>query len=306
VSRSLWSGAISFGLVHIPVELHPAEQRKALPFTMLDKRDLSPVGYRRVSKKTGKEVAWEQVVKGFEYEKDRFVVLSDEDFRRANVEATQSIDIAAFVPATDIPPQFFETPYYLVPTQSGKRAYALLRETLRSAKKVAVAQLVIRTTPHLAAVIPAGPVLLLDTLRYADEMRGIDSLSLPALSSKLTAVNAKEAELARKLVGDMSKPWNPDEYLNSYTQDLMKRVEEKINRGETEVVTEPEETVTAPWSADIIDLTTLLKRSLEGRRSRGTQRGDRAHAKLASASVRSPRKAPATATRAATARRKRA
>jgi DNA end-binding protein Ku len=306
MSRALWKGAISFGLVHIPVELHPAEQRKGLSFSMLDKRDLSPVGYKRVSKKTGKEVAWEQIVKGYEYEKDRFVVLSDEDFRRANVEATQTIDIAAFVPATDIPPQFFETPYYLVPTDRGRKVYALLRDTLKNAKKVGVAQVVIRTTPHLAAVIPSGVLLLLDTLRYTDELRGIDDLSLPAVSSKVAGANAKEVELARKLVDDMSEAWNPREFVNSYTHDLMKRVEEKIARGETEVITEPEEGVPAPKSADIIDLTTLLKRSLETKKPRDTKRASRAEPGAASARPRPPRKAPLTTARTVAARRKRA
>ncbi len=305
MSRALWKGAISFGLVHIPVELHPAEERKALSFSMLDKRDLSPVGYKRVSKKTGKEVAWEQIVKGYEYQKDRFVVLSDEDFRRANVEATQTIDIAAFVPAADIPPQFFETPYYLVPTEHGKKVYALLRDTLRNAKKVGVAQVVIRTTPHLAAVIPSGPVLLLDTLRYVDELRGIEGLSLPAVSSKVAAANAKEADLARKLVDDMSEAWNPRDFVNSYTHDLMKRVEEKISRGETEVITEPEKGAAAPKGADIIDLTTLLKRSLERNKSGDARRASRAKPRSASTPPGVPRKAPATA-RTVAARRKRA
>ena len=152
MARALWKGAITFGLVHIPVELYPAEERKEFKFSMLDKRDFSPVGYKRYSKKSGKEVDWNNVVKGYEYEKDQYVVLSDEDFRRANVKASQTIDIEAFVPAGEIPPQYFDTPYYLVPTERGQKVYALLRETLRSTGRVAVAQVVIRTAQHLAVV----------------------------------------------------------------------------------------------------------------------------------------------------------
>src|SRR6476646_4866006 len=136
MARSLWKGAISFGLVNIPVELFPAEERKGFQFSMLDKRDLSPVGYKRYSKKSGKEVEWSNIVKGYEYEKDQYVVLSDEDFRRANVKATQTIDIQAFVGADEIPVEYFESPYYLAPAPRGQKVYALLRETLRSSKRI--------------------------------------------------------------------------------------------------------------------------------------------------------------------------
>ena len=178
--RAIWKGAITFGLVHVPVELYPAEERREFKFSMLDKRDFSPVGYKRYSKKTGKEVEWSDVVKGYEYEKDQYVVLSDEDFRRANVKASQTIEIETFVPAAEVPPQFYETPYYLVPTKSGEKVYALLRETLRSTGRVAIAQVVIRTTQHLALVAPSGRLLMLITLRYPDELRDTKGLSLPA------------------------------------------------------------------------------------------------------------------------------
>src|SRR3989454_2711892 len=144
--RAIWKGAITFGLVHVPVELYPAEERREFKFSMLDKRDFSPIGYKRYSKKTGKEVEWSDVVKGYEYEKDQYVVLSDEDFRRANVKATQTIEIRAFVGDDEISAEYFETPYYLAPDKRGQKAYALLRETLKSAHRVAVAEVVIRTT----------------------------------------------------------------------------------------------------------------------------------------------------------------
>src|SRR3954462_1678161 len=143
--RALWKGAISFGLVNIPVELYPAEEHKEFKFTMLDKRDFSPVGYKRYNKKSGKEVEWSDIIKGYEYEKDQYVVLSDEDFKRANVKASRTIDIVAFVPAKDVSPEYFETPYYLVPGDRGEKVYGLLRETLKATGRIAIAQFVLRT-----------------------------------------------------------------------------------------------------------------------------------------------------------------
>src|SRR5262249_5756071 len=156
----------------------PAQDRHEFDFAMLDKRDLSPVGYKRISKRTGREVKWSDVVKGYEYEKDRYVVLSDEDFKQANMKATQTIDIQAFVPGEEIPTQFYDTPYYLAPDKRGEKVFALLRETLRETGRVAVAQVVIRTTQHLAVVYPLGRALMLHTLRYAAELRDPGELPL--------------------------------------------------------------------------------------------------------------------------------
>ncbi len=262
MARALWKGALSFGLVNIPVEMHPAEDRRSFQFSMLDKRDLSPVGYRRYSKKSGKEVRWEDVVKGYEYDKNRYVVLSDEDFRRANVKATQTIDIKAFVPAEEIPAEYYESPYFLAPMRHGQKVYALLRETLSATGRVAIAQVVIRTTQHLAAVLAHERALMLITLRYADELRTANALDLPA--GGLKGVSTKEAELARRLVQDMSEHWNPREFKDTYHDDLMKRVKEKIRKGETREMTAPDATADAvPRSAQIIDLADLLKRSLD-------------------------------------------
>ncbi len=264
MARALWKGAITFGLVHIPVELYPAEERKEFKFSMLDKRNFSPVGYKRYSKKTGKEVDWKDVVKGYEYEKDQYVVLSDEDFKRANVKASQTIDIVAFVPMNEIPPQFYESPYYLVPTERGQKVYSLLRETLRSAGLVAVAQVVIRTAQHLAVVVPVGRALVLNTLRYADELRDTKGLELPEAGLKGAHVTAKEVELAKRLIDDMTEHWNPDEFKDTYHQDLMRRIHEKIKSGQTHLITEPEaEAPEQRRSAQVIDLATLLKQSLE-------------------------------------------
>ncbi|MEO6927769.1 MAG: Ku protein [Casimicrobiaceae bacterium] len=263
--RALWKGAISFGLVNIPVELYPAEDRKGFSFSMLDKRDFSPVGYKRYSKKTSKDVEWKDIVKGYEYEKGQYVVLSDEDFRRANVKASQTIDIAEFVDAREIPAQFFETPYYLAPTPQGKKVYALFRDALASTGRVAVAQVVIRTTQHLAAVVPMGRVLVLQTLRYADELRGIDGLDLPAEGAKAGGATAKEVALAKRLIDELTSHFKPADFRDTYHQDLMRRIHEKIKRGETHELTAPDtDGKPAPRSAQVIDLAALLQNSLRG------------------------------------------
>jgi DNA end-binding protein Ku len=264
MARSLWKGAIAFGLVNIPVELFPAEDRKEFQYAMLDKRDFSPVGYKRYSKKSGREVAWANVVKGYEYEKNQYVVLSDEDFRRANVKASRTIDIKSFVPAPEVPAQFYDTPYYLAPARNGEKAYALLREALRSTGCIAIAQLVLRTAQHLAAVAPMGRALMLITLRYADELRGTSGIELPAEDLKRAGIGSKEIDLAKRLVDDMTEHWNPEEFADTYHKDLMRRIHEKIKRGETKEITKPmPDQSREPRSAQVIDLAALLKQSLD-------------------------------------------
>jgi DNA end-binding protein Ku len=259
MARGLWKGAISFGLVNVPVELHSAQKRSSeLDMTMLDKRDLSPVGYRRVNKASGKEVPWGDIVKGYEYEDDKYVVLSDEDFRRANPEAAKTVDIVAFVERDAIAPQFFETPYYLVPGKRGEKAYALLRETLKKAGKAGIATVVIRTKQYLAALIPQDELLILDTLRYADELKDAEELKIPAAK-----VTAKELDMAMRLVEDMSDDWKPQKYKDTYREDLLKRIEEKVKAGQTEEITEPEKEERAAKGANVIDLMSLLKKSVE-------------------------------------------
>jgi DNA end-binding protein Ku len=263
MARALWKGAITFGLVNIPVELYPAEDHKSFEFAMLDKRDLTPVGYKRYSKTSGKEVAWENIVKGYEYEKGRYVVLSDEDFKRANVKATQTIDIRAFVGADEIPPEYYEAPYYLAPVARGEKVYALLRETLKSTRRVAVAQVVIRTAQHLAVVLPSDRALMLITLRYQDELRPATGIDLPAAGLKAAGVGTKEIALARRLVDDMTERWNPAAFKDTYHVDLMAQIRKKIKRGQTKEITPPDATrEEAPRSAQIIDLADLLKKSL--------------------------------------------
>src|SRR5512145_2833642 len=179
MARAVWKGAISFGLVSVPVEAYPADRSRALSFAMLHERDFAPVGYKRYNKKSGKEVPWRDVVKGYEYDEDRYVVLTDEDFRRANVRASQTIDIDTFVPRGAIPGAFYETPYYLVPDKRGQKAFVLLRDTLAGENKVGIGQVVIRNRQHLVAVIPDGSVLIMNVLRYAGEIRRLESLDVP-------------------------------------------------------------------------------------------------------------------------------
>lgn len=281
--RALWKGDISFGLVNIPVELYPAEEHREFKFSMLDKRDFSPVGYKRYSKSSNKEVEWANIVKGYEYEKDQYVVLSDEDFRRANVKASQSIAIHAFVPAAEVATQFFDTPYFLAPTERGKKVYVLLRETLLASGRLAIAEVVIRTTQHLAAVVPVGRALMLNTMRYPDELRKPGAVELPAEGVKGAGVSPKELELAKRLVSDMSERWNPDAYKDTYHDDLMRRIKEKIKSGETHELTAPDEGEASPRSAQIIDLAALLQQSLKGNGRTSAKRKASARASAAQA-----------------------
>jgi DNA end-binding protein Ku len=281
MARGLWKGAISFGLVNVPVELFSAEKRASeIDLTMLDKRDLAPVGYKRYNKSTGEDVPWAEIVKGYEYQDDKYVVLSEEDFRRANVEASKTVDIQAFVDLNDIPPPFFETPYYLAPGKRGEKAYALLRDALKKAQKAGIATVVIRTRQYLAAVIPQDEVLLMNTLRYADEIREVDELGVPsaALHAKATP---KEIDMALRLIDDMAEEWKPEKFKDTYRDDLMARIKEKIKKGQTEEITEPEKGEKETASADVIDLMALLKKSVERKPAKPAARRPKAKRRAA-------------------------
>ncbi len=263
MARSLWKGAISFGLVNVPVELHSAQKRSSeLDLTMLDRRDMAPVGFKRVNKASGEEVPWAEVVKGYEYEDGKYVVLGEEDFRRANPEASRTVDIVAFVELRDVAPQYFETPYYLAPGKRGEKAYALLRETLRKSGKAGIATVVIRTKQYLAALFPQEDVLVLNTLRYADELKKLSSLEIPEAK-----VTAKELDMALRLVEDMADEWKPEQYHDTYREDLLKRVEEKVKAGQTEEVPEPEK-ARAAKGGEVIDLMSLLKKSISDKKEK--------------------------------------
>jgi len=261
--RTIWKGAVSFGLVHIPVALVPATTRSGIDFDWLDKRSMDRVGYKRINKTTGVDIDSENIVKGVEYEKGNYVVISDDEIKAAHPKATQTVDIVAFVDAKDISFLYIDTPYYLTPDRRGEKVYALLRETLIQTGKVGIANVVLRNKQHLAVVMPLGKALVMNTLRWADEVRGVEYLEMKdeALNADL---NPRELDMAKRLVEDMSEEWNPDQYKDTFQDQIMDLVETKAREGKLEAVGGPEEAVDRR-SADVIDLTELLKRSLAGK-----------------------------------------
>jgi DNA end-binding protein Ku len=264
MARTLWKGAISFGLVHIPVGLYSAEKRNSFDLTMLDRRSMKPVGFKRYNKETGEDVSWDDIVKGYEYEKGRYVVLTEDDFKRANVEATQTVDILSFVNRDEIGSMYYETPYYLAPDKRGHKGYALLRETLTQTGKVGVANVVIRTRQYVAVLIPYKDVILMNTLRYPSELRDTDDLDVPSSNLKEVGVSSREVEMARRLVEGMSTAWKPEEHRDTYHEDLLALIEKRVQAGQTEVVTEPsQEEEQRPAKGEVVDLMALLKKSVE-------------------------------------------
>jgi DNA end-binding protein Ku len=268
-ARALWKGAISFGLVFIPVELYSAVQSHELDLTMLDRRDFAPVGYKRYNKKTGKDVTWDDIVKGYEYEDDEYVVLSDEDLKRANVEATGTIDIQAFVDAADVPLTYYEQPYYLAPSKGGAKVYALLRETLRKAGKIAIATVVIRTKQHLCALVCIDDKIVLNTLRYAAEIRDPEDLKLPPATMKAAGISDKELQMALSLVEGMSEEWKPEQYRDTYKEDVLALVKKKVKAGQTKTITAAEAEEKPAKASNVVDLVALLQDSLGKRPAKG-------------------------------------
>jgi DNA end-binding protein Ku len=262
--HAIWKGTISFGLVTIPVSVLAAEQPRELAFHLLDDRDLSPIHNVRTNERTGKEVDWEHVTKGFEVTKGRFVVVTDDDLRQANVEATQTIDVLAAVCADEIPPELLSAPYYLQPEKAGRKAYLLLREALKTAKRVALAKIVIRTRQHLAALIPHGDLLLLEILRYPYELRDPAELDLPGADAgavKAAGVTKGELDLAAQLVATISKSFDPGapEYRDTYHDDVLALIERKAAGAPA-----PEAPATPPeTTGEVVDIVELLKKSLD-------------------------------------------
>ncbi|MVV50549.1 Ku protein [Pseudomonas sp. PB120] len=263
MARAIWKGAISFGLVHIPVALVSATSSQGVDFDWLDNRSMDPVGYKRINKVTGKEVTKEHIVKGVQYEKGRYVVLSEEEIKSAHPLSTQTIDIFAFVDSEQIPLQNIDTPYYLAPDKRGGKVYALLRETLSKTNKVALAHVVLHTRQHLAALMPLESAMVLVMLRWPAEVRSLDTLELGSDVTKPELAKG-ELDMAKRLVQDMSADWKPEDYRDSFEDKIMALVEKKANEGKIEDV----ETATGEEerkTADVIDLTELLKRSLGGK-----------------------------------------
>ena len=262
MARALWKGAISFGLVHIPVALVSATTSQGIDFDWLDQRSMQPVGYKRINKVSGEEVTREDIVKGVEIEDGRYVVISEDEIRAAHPKSTQSIDIFAFIEREQIPVTHIEKPYYLAPDKRGEKVYALLRETLRSTGKVALARVVLHTKQHLAALLALDDAMVLLMLRWPAEVRGLDYLEL---SDKVRDVELAKGELdmAKRLVEDMVASWDPQAYHDTFEEKIMQLVDEKARKGKVEDV-ERSADEQASTGADIYDLTELLKRSLSG------------------------------------------
>jgi DNA end-binding protein Ku len=259
------------------VSLHTAARAHEIDLNLLDKRDFAPVGYQRYNKSTGKVVQWNDVVKGYQYEKGEYVVLTDEDFRRANVEASRTIDIQTFVDRDAISPYYFETPYFLVPDKNGERVYSLLREALEQSKKLAVATFVLRSRQHIAALMPVEKIIVLNTLRYQEEIQPHPDVAAAA-AKKAGGASGRELDMALKLVEEMSEPWKPEAFKDTYRDDLMKRIEEKVKAGQTHTLTEPEAEVTerATGGGKVVDLMSLLQRSLDQKSRGGAADGETA------------------------------
>src|SRR5438105_2624677 len=271
--RAIWKGSISFGLVNIPIALYPATRKEELRFRLLRGKDLSPVNYKRVAETDGKEVPWDEIVKGYEYEKGKFVVLKDEDFQRVDLEATQTVDIQDFVDLDEIDPMFFYKPYYLEPQKGGDKAYALLRDSLEQKKKVGIAKVVIKTRQYLAGVKPEDGALVLELMHFADELADTTKLDIP----KKVEVGKREITMATQLIDSMSAKWNPEKYKDDYREALMEVIEEKVEAGGKEIEEKPKK---APKPTKVIDLVKVLQQSMEPTdkaKSRATKREKHPH-----------------------------
>ncbi|WP_371435063.1 Ku protein [Polaromonas sp.] len=262
-SRTIWKGAITFGLVHIPVGLHTASIEQGVDFDWLDKRTMDPVGYKRINKKTGKEIDKENIVKGIAYEDGKYVIISPDEIEAVFPRTTQTIEIQRFIEADGIPFVYLERPYYLAPIGKGDKVYALLREVLLKTGKVGLAKVVIATKQHLAVLVPSDRALVLNLLRWGDEVRSFDGLDLPSAGVKGAGISAAEMKMAEQLVMDMSGDWKPDDFKDEFKHQVMKLVAKKVKAGKTETVMQPEEEAAAD-SAQIIDLAELLAQSLKG------------------------------------------
>jgi DNA end-binding protein Ku len=311
MARAIWKGSISFGLVNIPVGLFSAESPDELSFRQLDRRNLSPIGYRKYNKASGEEVQGEEIVKAFEYESGHYVVLSDEDLKRANPEKTQTVEITDFVDLDDIQAVYMDKPYYLGPIGKNKGAikgYALLREALRRTGKVGIAKVVIRSREYLSAVIPQGDVLVLELLRYPKEIRSTSDLDVPQGELAEMGINERELEMAERLVEGMTAEWNPEQYTDTYRDDLMQLIQARIESGNTNAPDETPVELETEAAGDVVDIMALLKRSVEATGSReriaaDTERAPRKSRKAAAPAVEEDAdeedEKPAKATRAA-------
>jgi DNA end-binding protein Ku len=276
-TRAIWSGSIDFGLVNIPVKLYSVQSAAdKLDFDLLDKRDLNRVRYRRVNEKTGEEVKWDQIVKGYEYEKGEYVALSDKELEGANVEKSQSIEISDFVEASEISPLYYDTPYYVEPLKNGRRAYALLRDVMQKSAKVGIARIVMRTRQHLAALIPQSSFLILQTLRYPHELRDPSALDVPQSNGKNKRASSREIKMAEQLLEAMIGKWQPEKYRDDYHDDVLKLIDKKVKAGQTKAIDAPRESARPKRKGKVIDIMSLLRQSVDkakrGKEPAGRQR----------------------------------
>jgi len=264
--RAIWKGAISFGLVNIPISLFPATRREELKFHLLRKSDLSPVNYKRVAAADGKEVPWDEIVKGYEHEKGKFVVLAEEDFARVDIEATQTVDITDFVALDEVDPMYFYKPYFMEPAKGGEKSYGLLRQALEEGGKIGIAKVVIKTRQYLAAVKPEKRGLVLELMHFAEELIDAKELNIPAREA-----SKQELQMARALVDGMTSEWEPERYHDDYREKLEKIIEEKIEHPDAH----PKGAPRPPKSTKVVDLVSVLQRSIE---QATASRGKGAHA----------------------------
>ena len=273
--RVIWKGAITFGLVHVPVALYPASQDVGIDFDWLDKRSMDPVGYKRVNKRTGKEIQGDDIVKGIKQEDGDYVVLGEDEIKAAYPKSTQTIEIESFVKASEIAFTLLETPYYLEPIGKGEKVYALLRESMVEAGVIGIARVVMHTKEHLAALVPTGAALVLNTIRWASEIRPLDELKLPAAGKTAAGLKPAELKMAAQLISDMTAPWEAQVYTDKFSAAIRALVSKKVAAGQTETVTPLEETPPEASTGNVVDLTQLLAASLAKRKpATGASRND--------------------------------
>ena len=271
--RAMWKGAIAFGLVNIPVELFSATRDHRPRFRLLHAKDESPVKYERVCQHEGKPVGWEDLVKGYEYDKGQFVVLTKDDFKTAALEKTKTIDILDFVDPKEVDERYFETPYYLQASKGADRAYALIREAIRDSGKIGIAKIILRDSQHLAAVEAIGDALVLTMMRFSDELADLDDFRFPSTEG----IRPAELKMAKQLVESLSAKWDPEKYTDEYTKNLMRVIQAKL-KGKKPRLQERE----TPQQADVIDLMARLRASLEGKGGGRGAEGNRGSARKTS------------------------
>jgi DNA end-binding protein Ku len=262
MARPIWKGNISFGLVNIPISLHSAVKKNEMHFELLDRRTKSQVRYERVNEQTGQQVPWDQIVKGYKYSGGDYIVLDEEDFKKAAVEATQTIEILDFVPLDRIEFRYFEKPYFVVPEKKAEKGYALLREVLKRTGKVAISKVVIRSRQYLTALVPQGEALVLNTLRYHDELRNPSEFKFPSEDIEQYKVTERELQIAQMLVESMASQWDPARYHDDYREALMEWIEKKAQAGGA--ILPPQGEVEGKEEAGkVVDMMELLKRSVQ-------------------------------------------